>query len=555
VNTLTRAAICTSLIFVLTAIAYAGSAQWNFTPTSTDWNTATNWTPTTVPNGPSDTATFDLSNTTNLSISADSEVTAITFSPVSPGYTIAVNPSFTLTVSGVGIFNQSAITQQFVTNGGEAVDGGFGSIRFINTATAGTAATFVNRHGTNNFFGGITLFSNTSTAGSATFINNNGTVGGDQFQGETVFIDNSTAGNGTFINNPSIISGVENGGGTKFNDSSTAGNATVTNNDGCLVYFANSSRAASATIINNGAATVGAFGGETSFGVFESDTASADSATLIANGGTGGGGGGTIYFFGESTGGQSRIEVFGNGSLDITNRHPPSVTVGSIEGDGDIFLGANNLTVGSNQLSATFSGIVDDTGSGGSLTKIGNGTLVLSGENTYSGGTIIQGGKLLINNTTGSGTGIGPVQVNAGQLGGSGVISGNVTVGDASHSRGTLSPGDSGQSCDTLTIQSTLTLQSDGNYKFNLNTRTAKSDSVVANGVTINSGARFGFGGIGHRTLPIGIVFTAIENTSANPIVGTFSNLPDQSTFTKGNTYQASYHGGDGNDLTLTVIR
>ena len=38
--------------------AYAGSATWNLNPTSSDWNTATNWTPATVPNGPTDVATF-----------------------------------------------------------------------------------------------------------------------------------------------------------------------------------------------------------------------------------------------------------------------------------------------------------------------------------------------------------------------------------------------------------------------------------------------------------------------------------------------------------------
>ena len=41
---------------------------------------------------------------------------------------------------------------------------------------------------------------------------------------------------------------------------------------------------------------------------------------------------------------------------------------------------------------------------------------------------------------------------------------------------------------------------------------------------------------------------------SALPIAGTFSNLPDDGTFTSNdNTYQVSYEGGDGNDLTLTV--
>jgi hypothetical protein len=50
-------------------------------------------------------------------------------------------------------------------------------------------------------------------------------------------------------------------------------------------------------------------------------------------------------------------------------------------------------------------------------------------------------------------------------------------------------------------------------------------------------------------------VFVAMSNTAATQINGTFANLPDGSTFTVGNnTFQASYEGGDGNDLTLTVV-
>jgi hypothetical protein len=100
-----------------------------------------------------------------------------------------------------------------------------------------------------------------------------------------------------------------------------------------------------------------------------------------------------------------------------------------------------------------------------------------------------------------------------------------------------------------------LTFQSDAIYNFNLNSKTAKSDSVVANGATINNGAEFTFTDVAHHRLPIGTVFTVIENTSANPIAGTFSDLPDGSTFTSnGNTYQVNYEGGDGNDLILTVV-
>ena len=78
---------------------------------------------------------------------------------------------------------------------------------------------------------------------------------------------------------------------------------------------------------------------------------------------------------------------------------------------------------------------------------------------------------------------------------------------------------------------------------------------MIANGVTIGSGAQFSFKQLANKKLTAGRVFTAIDNTSANPIAGTFTNLPDDSTFTAGrNTYQADYQGGDGNDLTLTVV-
>jgi hypothetical protein len=41
-----------------------------------------------------------------------------------------------------------------------------------------------------------------------------------------------------------------------------------------------------------------------------------------------------------------------------------------------------------------------------------------------------------------------------------------------------------------------------------------------------------------------------------NPINGTFANLPDGGIVTiNGNNFQANYGGGDGNDLTLTVVQ
>ena len=191
----------------------------------------------------------------------------------------------------------------------------------------------------------------------------------------------------------------------------------------------------------------------------------------------------------------------------------------------------------------------------GSLTKIGEGKLSLTKANTYTGGTAITKGTLLVKNKTGSATGTGAVQVNSGTLGGKGKIAGAVTVGSGSSPGAILLPGNSATKPGTLTINSTLTFNSDATYEVELNSSTATADKVVASGVTINSGAQFSFADVGGSALPPGTVFTAIDNIAATPIAGTFSNLADGPIFTsKGNTYRANYQGGDGNDLTLTVV-
>ena len=106
-----------------------------------------------------------------------------------------------------------------------------------------------------------------------------------------------------------------------------------------------------------------------------------------------------------------------------------------------------------------------------------------------------------------------------------------------------------------LTIQSALAFKADGSYTCQLNTNKARADQVVANGVTIESGAQFNLSAVANKKLTVGQVFNVLSNTAATPIAGTFANLADGSTLTVGNnTFQADYQGGDGNDLTLTVV-
>ncbi|MFT8674387.1 MAG: filamentous hemagglutinin N-terminal domain-containing protein [Acetobacter sp.] len=90
-----------------------------------------------------------------------------------------------------------------------------------------------------------------------------------------------------------------------------------------------------------------------------------------------------------------------NGTFDISGASH-SVSVGSLNGDGAIALGGNNLTLtaassGVNDVSdgSAFSGSITDGGLaggvGGSLT-VNSGTLMLFGDNTYTGPTLIDTG-------------------------------------------------------------------------------------------------------------------------------------------------------------------
>jgi autotransporter-associated beta strand protein len=81
-------------------------------------------------------------------------------------------------------------------------------------------------------------------------------------------------------------------------------------------------------------------------------------------------------------------------------------------------------------------------GAGAILEKSGNGALRLTGQNTYSGGTSISAGTLIVDTPTGSGTGNGTVTVKSGAtLNGDGSISGTVSMQNGAIISPTGSPG------------------------------------------------------------------------------------------------------------------
>ncbi len=85
----------------------------------------------------------------------------------------------------------------------------------------------------------------------------------------------------------------------------------------------------------------------------------------------------------------SAVTVNSGGTFDLNGRNG---SIGSLAGSGTVNLNVNTLTVGNDNTSTTFSGIIANAGS---LTKIGSGTLTLAGKNTYTGATWVNAGKLL----------------------------------------------------------------------------------------------------------------------------------------------------------------
>jgi len=143
---------------------YADSATWSTNPISTDWNTAENWTPPTVPNGPDDIATFGLSRHTGVFVSTDIEVSEVIFNAGASPFTIYAAGDQELTTSGIGITNNSGIPQKFVFPN-------YAGIVLTNNATAGdmTFFTLKGGHGNKNS-GGLASFSDTASAGNGTFV-------------------------------------------------------------------------------------------------------------------------------------------------------------------------------------------------------------------------------------------------------------------------------------------------------------------------------------------------------------------------------------------------
>lgn len=174
---------------------------------------------------------------------------------------------------------------------------------------------------------------------------------------------------------------------------------------------------------SGGAGGFGAAGG----GPFGQGGFGGGNGSVNSNGSGGGAAmGGSIFVVAGGT-----LQIQGNSSLSGSaltgGTGSGGGTNGSTFGTG-IFLQGNGGTLTFNPVlgtTQTYSNqIADQTGVGGvgpnagswSLTKSGAGTLVLSSDNLYSGGTLLNGGDLSVNANTQLGTAAGSLTFNGGTL-------------------------------------------------------------------------------------------------------------------------------------------
>lgn len=242
--------------------------------------------------------------------------------------------------------------------------------------------------------------------------------------------DNSWAVAGNWTTAPAA------GASVRFNSSSTANLATVLNQDFSLAGISVIDPAGPVSIGGSNNLTLGAGGLDLSAAT--ADLTVTAPVTLGAAQTWNVGSGRTLNVGGAVTG-SGGLTVFGSGKVatGAPGILPNGASAGNLTVDGTLDLngtaqslnglngtgiidnsapGASELTVGNNDASGTFTGVLLNTGGGSlALKKTGSGNLTLTGPSNYAGGFTNDGsGNVAPNNSSAFGS--GPVVSNAGTL-------------------------------------------------------------------------------------------------------------------------------------------
>jgi autotransporter-associated beta strand protein len=177
------------------------------------------------------------------------------------------------------------------------------------------------------------------------------------------------------------------------------------------------------------------------------------------------------------------------------------------------------------------------------LTKTGSGTLTLGGDNSYTGPTTVEQGKLLVDGSTG----FGAVSLATGTtLGGTnGTIQGTLSVANGAYV-------DPGSPTGVLTVNADTTLASGTTFTVDLNGTEAGTeyDQFAQNGAIHLNGATLVLE-VGYTPTPADR-YVLVDNDGADPIDGTFAGYANHAIVNvSGQDFRIFYDGGDGNDVVL----
>lgn len=325
------------------------------------------------------------------------------------------------------------------------------------------------------------------------------------------------------------------GDNVRFNNSSTANLSTVLNQNVNLNGIALTTPTGPVSIGGGNTLTIGAGGLDLSAAAQNLTITAplvlgaaqtwnvAGSHTLGISGAVSGSGNITVAGAGKVSLGAANILPNGasagnlavSGNLDLNGF---SQSVNALTGAGTVdntAVGAATLTIGNNDATGTFTGILKDTGGALAVVKTGTGALTLSGANDFSGGFTNNGsGDVTPNNSLAFGT--GPVVSNAGKLYGTATSTFTNTL---ALNNSTLRIGGGGSK--TITWNGPVTATGTSGIQADANT----------GGVTLGS------------TLNIaGAAFTSFANANTNKIIGNISGLGGSLAVTSG-TLQLSGAG------------
>ena len=162
-----------------------------------------------------------------------------------------------------------------------------------------------------------------------------------------------------------------------------------------------------------------------------------------------------------------------------------TIEIGELQAPAGAILGAggeaaNTITwkLGGKNTNASFDGLINDSqiknsGARAALVKTGSGMLILTNANTYSGETTVEGGFLMISNTSGSATGTGNIVCKSGSyLAGAGSVDGNIELEGGSM----LLPAYSNMG--VFTTKGSFTMQDKSTLRLDVNAETGQCDQV-----------------------------------------------------------------------------